>query len=98
VKSLCRRRPRSRSWEQGDSVVFRFTPDGAVVPAATSAAVNVVGEVDDRGSWWQLWLSARVTGRPRQRLASCCCSRSYGVGVAAASARWVALTSQVPTQ
>jgi hypothetical protein len=49
VKSLCRRRPRSRSWEQGGSVLFRFTPDGAVVPAVTSAAVNVAGKTDDRG-------------------------------------------------
>ena len=44
MKSLCRRSPRSRSWEQGGSVLFRFTLDGAVVPAATSAAVNVVGK------------------------------------------------------
>jgi hypothetical protein len=50
VKSRCRRRPRSQSWEQGDSVLFRFTLDGAVVPSATSAAVNVVGKTDDRGS------------------------------------------------
>ncbi len=98
MKSRCRRRPGSRSWEQGDSVLFRFTLDGAVVPAATSAAVNVVGEVDDRGSWWQLWLSARVTERPRQRLASRCCSQSYGVGVAAASVRWEAVTTRVAAQ